>query len=451
MPDISVMDFNETGRAAQVGEQAAREHIDKIKQLGVSDEEYRAFLEHQRLKELEPVTIHFVDVEDRGRVHPGTIKGRIATTPGEILDLEKLQEDLTRVYAMGNFETVNFSLAEKEGKQGLVIQAKEKPWGPNYLKLGINASTQTDGHNRGSFVSGLRMTELNKLGGELRIISSMGEPLGLHTDLYQPLDIQNFLFLNPRFSLERRTLDIYQGSDRIGTYRTDSLIGGLDFGVNLYSYLEARAGVELGAVKAEPETGIRTLPEFDTTDQGAFVGQIAFDQIDNHTFPERGFSLLAKYYNSSGSLGADYSYEKLNVLFSAAATLARKHTFLTGIHLGIGLDEDIPFYDEFTLGGLFSLSGYGIDQLRGQNRGLGRIIYMYRLAEGPLFVKGTYLGASLEAGNVWDDRDDIDLDDLKYAGSVFVGLDTFVGPVYLAYGHAESEEGRFYFYLGQTF
>ncbi len=47
-----------------------------------------------------------------------------------------------------------------------------------------------------------------------------------------------------------------------------------------------------------------------------------------------------------------------------------------------------------------------------------------------------YLGASLEARNVWDDRSDMGFDDLIVAGSGFLGVDTPLGPVYLAYGHA---------------
>jgi NTE family protein len=42
-------------------------------------------------------------------------------------------------------------------------------------------------------------------------------------------------------------------------------------------------------------------------------------------------------------------------------------------------------------------------------------------------------------------------DDVIVAGSIFLGLDTFLGPVYLAYGHAEGGHDSVYFFLGQTF
>jgi NTE family protein len=62
-----------------------------------------------------------------------------------------------------------------------------------------------------------------------------------------------------------------------------------------------------------------------------------------------------------------------------------------------------------------------------------------------------YLGASVEAGNVWTRRSDINFDSLILAGSLFVGMKTFLGPVYLAYGQAERRHSSVYLYLGQRF
>jgi NTE family protein len=61
----------------------------------------------------------------------------------------------------------------------------------------------------------------------------------------------------------------------------------------------------------------------------------------------------------------------------------------------------------------------------------------------------TYLGASLELGNVWRDSDDIDFDSLLGAGSLFLGAKTFLGPLYLGYGHAQGGRNALYFILGR--
>jgi NTE family protein len=67
-------------------------------------------------------------------------------------------------------------------------------------------------------------------------------------------------------------------------------------------------------------------------------------------------------------------------------------------------------------------------------------------------LDGVYLGGSLEAGNAWQDVKIIDFGKMILAGSVFVGMDTIIGPVYFAYGLAQrSRGGQFYMRVGKRF
>src|SRR6185436_3060266 len=110
----------------------------------------------------------------------------------------------------------------------------------------------------------------------------------------------------------------------------------------------------------------------------------------------------------------------------------------------------IPVYDEFTLGGLFSLGGYSEGELRGQMSGSARVGYHYRLARLPAGLgEGIYLGALVEAGNVWDSRDAVSWHGLKYGGTVIFGADTLIGPIFLAYGRAAEGSDRFYITVGR--
>jgi NTE family protein len=84
--------------------------------------------------------------------------------------------------------------------------------------------------------------------------------------------------------------------------------------------------------------------------------------------------------------------------------------------------------------------------LTGQQAGLASLIYMRRVVDVKLAK--TYVGGSLEAGNVWQDSNDISLNNLIYAGSAFVGVDTPIGPLYLGYGRSDTDEGSLYLYLG---
>lgn len=89
--------------------------------------------------------------------------------------------------------------------------------------------------------------------------------------------------------------------------------------------------------------------------------------------------------------------------------------------------------------GLFHLSGFQRYQLSGRYSLFGGLRYIYRVADndfGALKVP-LYLGGSLEQGGVWNKGADISLDSSFTAGSVYVGVESFLGPVFLGYGMAE--------------
>ena len=81
--------------------------------------------------------------------------------------------------------------------------------------------------------------------------------------------------------------------------------------------------------------------------------------------------------------------------------------------------------------------------------GLGKIVTYWNASQS--LLGNFYLGGSLETGNVWTKGEDIDFDTLRLAGSVFIGYDMFLGPLYVAIGHADEGNTAFYIYLGRTF
>ena len=63
----------------------------------------------------------------------------------------------------------------------------------------------------------------------------------------------------------------------------------------------------------------------------------------------------------------------------------------------------------------------------------------------------TYVGVSFEDGNVWQSRRDITLGNTRKDASIFLGIDTFLGPVYVATGFDQHGNQAFYLFLGRTF
>ena len=62
-------------------------------------------------------------------------------------------------------------------------------------------------------------------------------------------------------------------------------------------------------------------------------------------------------------------------------------------------------------------------------------------------------GFSIEGGQLRTDRSDVDFGDLTAAGSIYLGIDSPVGPLYVAYGRTEGDlnANALYISLGWPF
>ena len=453
LKDIKPSSFTRMQEAINIGEESAAALTDKIRRYTVSDGQFQKFLAKQRRQEFDTTVVEEIKITGLKRVSERSVKGKLDIKINQPLNLTQLKRDITEIYAMDDFERVDFRIIEEDGKKTLVIDAREKPWGPNFLRFGLNLSSDMSGDSEFTALVDFSMTQLNSLGAEWKNVLQTGETRGIFSEWYQPLDTQDYFFVAPSAKYERQLRDVYDGDRRIAEYETKYLGGGIGAGINFSSLAQARLDYFRATVDAGPEVGGTDLPEFNRIQEGALNARLEYDQLDNHKFPKRGIDAFVNFYSSKKVLGADFSYEKLEFGLAKATTVAYRHTLLSTLRFGTTLNQDAPFYDEFTLGGFLNLTGYGRQQLYGQHSGLGQMLYYYKFAKDKYGSGGNiYLGGGLEFGNVWQKRSDIKARDLLWGGVLFVGLDSFLGPLYLGYGKSEgASEDRIYLYLGQTF
>ena len=75
----------------------------------------------------------------------------------------------------------------------------------------------------------------------------------------------------------------------------------------------------------------------------------------------------------------------------------------------------------------------------------------YRRINDVSFVPA-YAGITLETGNVWDEQRVYELfPALRYSGSLFIGAETPLGPVYFSWGISDNGDNTAYFYIGNPF
>ena len=68
---------------------------------------------------------------------PGSSWNGWISIPGWPLDPATLEEDISRIFGLAEFEEVSYHL---ENENDLNLRLKEKSWGPNYIRFGLTMS-----------------------------------------------------------------------------------------------------------------------------------------------------------------------------------------------------------------------------------------------------------------------------------------------------------------------
>lgn len=439
-------DFDKLARAIEIGEQGATAIRPQLARLSLSSSAYAAYREQHRPPAHEIPRIDYVRVENNSRLSDELIKRRLDISPGDPLDTDKLEADIATIYDMDNFQRVAYRLEQKDGRTGVVIEAEEKIWGTSYIQGGLDLSSTLDGDSFFNIGATYTLLPVNRWNGEWRTLLRLGEESALFTELYQPLD--------PR---ERWYLDIGVGylANNVFYFTGDSQKNPeAEYNIARWGLL-AEAGRNLGRWgraaltyrrfigDADVLVGAPSVEGFDFN-QGELEIALLGDTLDDLGFPTQGWNGFAYGRTSQQILGADEDFQQAGLGFLGAWTWGRNSFNLGGRYQGT-LDDDAPIQNLFRTGGFLNLSGFNQNQLSGQHEGLLRLAYLRNLGTG---LVPTYLGASLEWGGAWQNRSDIGLDTTRLAGSLFVGADTFLGPIYGAYGHAEGGEQALYLFLG---
>ena len=392
--------------------------------------------------------IDAVEIDPVPGIDPRRIDRLVQTQPGP-LDTELLGEDLKRIYALGVFEIVSYTIAREGARQILRITATPKSWGPTYLRLGLALGTDFEETTSFDVVGLLDATELNALGAEWKTTFKLGSPLEIRTRFFQPLEYSGRLFASPYAAWRQQPVEVFIDDDAVGTYRVERGVFGFDLGYDFGTWGELRMGVQRGFGSGRRRVGNPTFPDIDW-DNGGLSANLVVYQLDNVNLPRSGYFGDAQLVVERTGLGATFSYDRFEAGILGVQTIGRWSGLAT-IQGGDGLGTEIPFYDEFQLGGRFRLSGRPQGQVTGQTYALATLLLYYRLSStSGAIVKNLYVGTSAEAGNAWPDHASVSFSGMKTGGSFYVIADTILGPFFVGYGKSGSNSS-FYLTLNTSF
>ena len=286
--DITAADFTRQLDAAQAGRKSALEAADGLRTLSVSPAEYREWRARVRLGPVTAPVIDEIRVAATRFVNPAEMRDGIRQREGQPLDTKALAEDLVRLYSRGDLYNLDYSVLRERDKTVLRLAPIEKPWGPDYLRFGLNLSSDFSRDSPFNLRALYRKTWINTKGAEWLATLQLGSDQALATEFYQPIDDRQRAFVRPYASVSLGKAGLFFDGDRLAEYRLRDTRAGLDLGANLGVYGQASVGWLERHLRSTLDTGPAVLPESSFRFGGA-MARLVLDTQDFAFFPTRGY------------------------------------------------------------------------------------------------------------------------------------------------------------------
>ena len=440
--DMSATAFDRSLTALAAGEAAARALAPELRRLAVDSVAYHAD-QARRLAFGEPTErVDYVMVGAYTGRSPGSLLDRIATRPGR-LDTVTLGEDIRHLFSLGIYERVDYRLVETDDGNALILRVREKPWGPSYLRFRLSISDRLGGEGTYSLATHLLVPQMNSWGAELVAELAIGEERRAAVELYQPLGVRGILFVAPWVRYRSSPANVFVGDLTVARFRTDASTVGLEAGLHIGSDTELAFSVERGRLTGTRTIGAPSLGEFEAQ-VGIARARLYIDGLDDPLFPQNGAAFFVEGQASRDWLGATDAYHRVDTQLLGAASRSRVTLFGT-LLASAGLDSELPPYAQGGLGGFLLMSGYHPGEITGNHALFARAMIYREFGNDRV-----YAGVSLEAGNAWIDRSDVDLADLRHSAAAVLGVRTPLGPVYLGIGAHPSGSPVMYLEVGRA-
>ncbi len=450
--DITSGDFERVGEAIPTGVVAAEAKLDELRRLSLSETDFATHLAARGGADYTPPVIEFIDFDNESSLPDEFLEGRLARAMqrdrvvGSPLDADKVEKGINELYGLEVFAHVSYEVVQRDGQHGLHVRVLPKTWGPTYAQLGAKWNSSMNGDSVLTVAASLLKTEINSWNAEWRTTLALGEEPGLLTDFYQPLGYGGRWFVGGKALISTFDTNIFaEGtSDVTERYRIRRYGGTAYVGREFGHWGRIQFDYTGGTGDRRIRIGDPATPDEDF-DVGELTLRVDVDRLDDLYFPTRGHLGMVKYRYGDEGIGASADFEQL-MLKGVAARSVGNNAFVLSADYRSTVSGTAPLERLFRAGGLFNLSGFEFNELSGQN--FAQLMGIYRRDFIRTGILDLSAGVSVEYGNVWQDKDDIDFDDGLLAGSLFFGANTVLGPAYLGYGLAEGSDGTFYIYVG---
>ncbi|MEG0010410.1 MAG: patatin-like phospholipase family protein [Aeromonas sp.] len=469
--NMGIADFALMPDGIKIGEQVAMRASSQLDALSLSPAAYADYRNQKLSRRAErsgqpAYYIDKVEIINKSRLSDDTVRAMLKVRPDKVQTYDSLEAGIRRLYALESFDRITYEVEERGGENVLVVNASEKNWGPGYLNFQLGFSDDFESNSNYNVGMSYTLTNVNDWGGEWLTEASLGTAKHIKTDFYTPLEPSQTYYGEASLAYDKTQHRVFFTEEEVKASSSNASVSYLDseysftsvdlaLGWNRQPWSRLSLGLEgqVGSIDFQNLTNT----DMDATAWGPYV-RFEHDTLDSRYFPYEGI-----YWDIKGGYthikleptGADTeNSEGLNYHLAMIKPWSwGRHSINLMLEGGGSTSEEkVPLYVQ-DLGGLFRLSGFQHYQLSGRYSLFSGLRYIYRVADNDFgaFKAPLFLGGSLEQGGVWNSGEKISMENSYTAGSVYVGVESFLGPIFLGYGMAEGGHDMFYLQLGTTF
>jgi NTE family protein len=448
---FSMRDFAKNAAIMQTGYEAAQDKSKLLENFVLDDAAWQEYLhERDSRKQTSSAAPQFIEVQGTSAPAREDIRRYLKGFIGKPLDADKLNPALTRLTGGGRYDTLDYRIIERDGKDGLLIIVKEKDFAPPTLQPAF----EVDGSEAGDieFTLGTRLTLMDVAGfrSEWRTDFLFGNTYGVSSELYRPFRAESKWFFASHAGASDTSFQIYAKNDPVADYRFYRANIGADLGYGFSRFSEVRFGYEAGHLSTKLRLGTAQIPAVDGR-QGAARLRFMMDHTDNPVIPRRGFRVESNFhwFDASPAATSACAFPVLEARVEYFQPVSRRASIFLSSEGGSTFGSRNTGVPQFFLGGASRLGAYGVNELFGDQYYLFRGGYMHEIVSLPPFVgKKVYAVGAYEAAKMYGAANESRFPNDFAAG---VLAETALCPFFVCGSIGDSSHHKWFFQLGRVF
>jgi NTE family protein len=445
----SASDYKKSNNIIQAGYEAAASKAEILSAFSVDEVSWRDYLAHRDSRRKSTPIPQFVEVTGTKPALSKEIEQKLSDNLGKPVDPDNLDRQVTYLSGVGRYSRVGYRMAERNGRQGLLLVADEKEYGPPIVRplVVIDGSE----YNRVQFLIGARITflDVGSFGSEWRNDVTLGSEHSVRSEFYRPLGQSLRWFIAPRAFAENVQANFYKGSTAVAEYRKRQGGGAFDVGYAFSRSSELRVGYEAAQQKFSPSIG---AAPFGTLQGRVGTTSLRYDLLgrDKPIIPSRGLDIhfRTQWYDANPAAKSGFPLAETQILLFKP--LSKPSSVFFSAFGGTTFTYHQTGFPPFSLGGSQNLVAYGNNEFLTNQYVLfkgGYIRQLWKLP--PLIGENIYALATYEVGKVYDMPNNVSSLPTDVSGALVVN--TLFGPVLVGGAYGATGHHKFFFRVGRIF